>query len=169
MKHEFSLVCPHKKSHKFEKGSYENFGHNEFTKITKYSNLPIPQISISKDKFNFEPFAFINQYGLEKICIDFKLKCKRHRKYPNLVSLHYTVSSDLTKTISCSTRCLIMDEDNLWNIVSLPYYKFKNCNKKEDNCLKLIELGSSRVNELLDGSLAVLYHYNNEWMVSSKS
>ena len=59
------------------------------------------------------------------------------------------------------TRGIIMDEDNNWNIVCLPFFKFKDFKKNKEACLKIIDLNSSFIYDMIDGSLAVLYYYNN--------
>lgn len=103
--------------------------------------------------------------GLESLSNKFSISCKRHKKYPNLVQLKYSqLESKMSKRIVQECRGLILDEANDWAIVCYPFDKFFNYS--ESNAAKL-NWNNSEIFEKLDGSLMMLYFYDNQWIVAS--
>lgn len=117
----------------------------------------------------------IKEKGLENVVSTHHLIRRYHQKFPNLVCLHYSQSnSTLEHPIVKECRGIIIDMSN-FAIISFPFTKFFNWNEEaaqetSKNILKTLkEEGKNavKIHEKLDGSLATLYHYNNEWHVSS--
>jgi hypothetical protein len=97
----------------------------------------------------------------EKYFIDFK----RHSKYPNLILFKYNqIESDFNEEIVRESRGIILDEKDNWNIVSISYFKFFNYGEQ---LAANIDWESSKCYEKLDGSLIVLYWYDNQWLIQS--
>ncbi len=95
----------------------------------------------------------------------YALKIHQHPRYPNLYLFKYNqISSPFEEKIVQEARGLILDADQDWAIVSYPYDKFFNHGEK---LVAELDWSNSRVYEKLDGSLMTLYHYNDEWLVSS--
>ncbi len=107
----------------------------------------------------------LQQHGLEAVLEKYKLIHKRHNKYPNLVLLRYNqLESPMTEQVSCEARGLILDENNNWAVVSRSYNKFWN---DTDGHAAKIDWETAKVYEKLDGSLVVLYWYDNHWNVQT--
>jgi hypothetical protein len=88
-----------------------------------------------------------------------------HKTYPNLILFKYSqLDSPLSEEIVQECRGLILDQNNNWDIVSFPYKKFFNV---EEGHAAVLDMTSARFLEKLDGSIMTLYHYDNQWHVSS--
>jgi len=108
---------------------------------------------------------FLRQEGLAALGAQYKISARRHGTFPNLVLLKYSqIESPMAEPIVQQCRGLIVDEADDWRIVSRAYDKFFN--HGEPNAAN-IDWTTARVEEKLDGSLMMLYHYGNEWRVSS--
>lgn len=85
----------------------------------------------------------------------------RHSKYPNLVLLS---SNHFVPTVPIVMECnsLILDESAGFEIVAFPFHKINNIREEKNS------FGDIKVHEKLDGHLAILYWYGNEWNVASQ-
>ena len=103
-----------------------------------------------------------NPEGLEE---KYFIKHNRHGKYPNLCQFKYNmISSDFSLPIVCECRGLILDEANNWEVVANVWPKFFNYGEGR---AAIIDWCSATVQEKADGSLAILYFYNNEWLIAT--
>lgn len=66
----------------------------------------------------------------------------------------------------CMCRGLIIDIDKK-KIVAIPFYKFFNVGEKK-KFDKNEEIGECKITEKLDGSLGIIYFYDNKWRVSTR-
>lgn len=90
---------------------------------------------------------------------------KRHPKYPNLVQFKYDqIESPKDDPIVQECRGLILDETNNWDIVAYPFKRFFNY--QEENCAE-IDWSKAQVMEKCDGSLCILFWYNEQWNVAT--
>lgn len=80
--------------------------------------------------------------------------------YLNTIKFHPPFELQIVR----ECRGLILDEANNWGIVSFPFTKFFNYG--EPNAAK-IDWDTARVLEKKDGSLLILYPYNNEYQVQT--
>lgn len=95
----------------------------------------------------------------------YAIKAKRHPRFPNLVLLKYDqIASPFGERIVQECRGIILDEADDWRVVSRAFDKFFN--HGEGNAAP-IDWATARVQEKLDGSLAVLYPYRGEWHVAT--
>jgi hypothetical protein len=102
---------------------------------------------------------------LESLTRDLAIKVKRHGKYPQLVQLKYDqINSIMGDPIVQECRGIILDSEDNWRIVARPFDKFFNYGEGH---AKAIDWASARVQEKLDGSLIILYHYDGEWQVAT--
>ncbi|MCL2086678.1 MAG: hypothetical protein FWH05_03690 [Oscillospiraceae bacterium] len=72
------------------------------------------------------------------------------------------IDSDFNQEIVRECRGLILDSD--FNPVCIPFYKFGNYG---ESYADKIDWNTAVVEEKLDGSLIKLWHYDNEWRVST--
>jgi tRNA splicing ligase len=108
---------------------------------------------------------FLRARGLAALCADYKISARRHGQFSNLILLKYSqIDSPMTEPIVQQCRGLIVDEADDWRIVSRAYDKFFN--HGEPNAAN-IDWATASVEEKLDGSLMMLYHYRDQWRVSS--
>lgn len=93
------------------------------------------------------------------------IKASRHSHYPNLVLFKYSqIDSPRNHPIVNECRGIILDEGKNWDVVSFPFLRFFNL---EEGHAADIDWETSVVQEKLDGSLIVIYHYNGKWEVST--
>eukprot|EP01126_Amoeba_proteus_P050543 TRINITY_DN5983_c0_g1_i5.p1 TRINITY_DN5983_c0_g1~~TRINITY_DN5983_c0_g1_i5.p1 ORF type:complete len:390 (-),score=78.57 TRINITY_DN5983_c0_g1_i5:77-1246(-) len=103
--------------------------------------------------------------GLAEVISRYHLIAKQHKSHSNLWLLKYDQHKSPFQTrVVQECRSIILDRDNGWKVVSWPYLKFFNFGEKFSTDL---DWTSAVVMEKLDGSMATLYWYNNEWHVSS--
>jgi hypothetical protein len=95
----------------------------------------------------------------------FAITPRWHGKFHNLVLLKYSqINSPMAERIVQECRGIILDAEDNWRPVSIPYFKFFNYG--EPNAAP-IDWQSARVFEKLDGSLMTLYYYAGQWQVAS--
>lgn len=95
---------------------------------------------------------------------DFRVVHRRHGKYSNLVLFKYDIKAPFGEPIVQECRGIILDENNEWNVVSRAFDKFFN---HGEGHAADIDWATARVQEKLDGSLCVMYHYADEWHVAT--
>lgn len=108
------------------------------------------------------------QEALAAIREEFGIHSTGHKKYTNLYSLKYDmVESDKFKTHPVVRDCrgIILDSTlNTWKVVAYPFSRFFNFgDPKADD----IDWDSAFVTEKVDGSLMILYYYDNAWQIAS--
>ena len=95
----------------------------------------------------------------------FGVESHRHRKYQNLVLFKYDqVASPMKEAIVQECRGIILDEANDWAIIGMAFRKFFNYGG--GNAAK-IDWPTATVQEKVDGSLCMLYVYDNAWQVAT--
>ena len=93
------------------------------------------------------------------------IKVKRHPKYPNLVQFKYDqIESLMGDPVVQECRGLILDERDNWAVVARPFDKFFNYG--EGHAAE-IDWDTAKVQEKLDGSLIILYSYDEQWHVAT--
>jgi hypothetical protein len=102
---------------------------------------------------------------LETLATEYAIKHARHATHTNLVLLKYDqINSPMAELIVRECRGLILDESDHWRIVARPYEKFFNYG--EPNAAD-IDWSTSCVQEKVDGTLCVFYHYAGHWHVAT--
>ena len=108
---------------------------------------------------------YLRTKTLAELNADLGIKATRHKTYPNLVLLKYDqIDSPQAHPIVVECRGLILDEANDWEVVCRPYDRFFNYG---DGHASDIDWTTARVYEKLDGSLMMLYWYDEKWHVAS--
>ena len=93
------------------------------------------------------------------------IKTRRHSTHPGLVLLKYNqISSPFAEELVRECRGLILDESNGWRPVARAFDKFFN---HGEQLAAPVDWDTARVQEKVDGSLCVLYHYAGEWHVAT--
>lgn len=101
----------------------------------------------------------------EELLTKYAITTKRHPRYPNLALFKYNmVESPFAERIVCECRGIILDEARGWAVTSRAFDKFFN---HGEGHAAAIDWSTARVQEKLDGSLIVLYHYDGKWQVAS--
>jgi hypothetical protein len=96
---------------------------------------------------------------------DYAIKAKRHSEHPNLVLFKYDqIASPFANRIVRECRGIILDENDNWRVVSRAFDKFFNYGEGH---AATIDWATARVQEKVDGSLCVLYHYKDKWHVAT--
>jgi len=102
---------------------------------------------------------------IEALALDYAVRTNRHPGFPNLVLFKYDqINSPMDHPLVQECRGIILDEADGGRVVARPFDKFFNYG--EPNAVE-IDWGSARVQEKLDGSLCVFYHYAGEWHVAT--
>lgn len=98
---------------------------------------------------------------LDSLKANFGIRANRHSLYPQLVQLKYDmISSPMGHDLVRQCRGLILDEANDWVVVARPFDKFFNYGEVHADS---IDWATARVQEKVDGSLIILYFYDNKW------
>lgn len=110
--------------------------------------------------------ALRNGITLQELFNTYKVRSKRHKKYDNLILFKYSTidAPPWLEIIPRESRGIILDESDNWKCVSRPYDKFFNY---QEVWADPIDWTNAICLEKLDGSLMVLYFYDNQWMVAS--
>lgn len=103
--------------------------------------------------------------GLDYLLATYGIKAKRHGKHPNLVLFKYDqIASPFAEPIVRECRGIILDESDGWRVVARAFDKFFNHGEGHAAAL---DWSTARVQEKVDGSLALLYRYAGEWHVAT--
>jgi hypothetical protein len=103
--------------------------------------------------------------GLNLLLETRAIKTNRHTRYPNLVQFKYSmIDSPMGDPLVQECRGVILDEADNWNVVARPFCKFFN---HGEGHAASIDWKTAKVQEKLDGSLMILYHYRDEWHVAT--
>lgn len=95
----------------------------------------------------------------------YAVEARPGKQHPNLVSLKYSmIDSPMGERIVQECRGIILDMDDNWRVVARPFDKFFNYGEGH---AAVLDWSKARVQEKLDGSLMILYHYKGEWRVAS--
>lgn len=98
------------------------------------------------------PDSLLTSYGVSS---------KRHPVYPNLVQFKYhQFESPLQLPLVREARGIILDEADNWRVIAWPFEKFFN---HGEQLAATIYWPGARVQEKVDGSLIILYHYAGKW------
>lgn len=101
----------------------------------------------------------------ESLKTKYAIKYKAHGKYPNLIQFKYDmIESPMGEPIVQECRGVILDSANAWDVVARPFDKFFNSN--EGHAAK-IDWSTARVQEKVDGSLIIMYWYDDGWHVAT--
>jgi hypothetical protein len=88
----------------------------------------------------------------------------QHKKYPELLLFKYDmIEAKFDNPMVCECRGIILNSKN-WSVVSRSYDKFFNAG---EGLAAPIDWHTARVQEKVDGSLVVLYWYDNAWRVQT--
>lgn len=103
--------------------------------------------------------------ALDSLEEKYGIKAKQHSKYPSLFSLKYNmIESPMEEPLVQECRGIILDANDNWNVVARPFDKFFNVG--EDRAHP-IDWDSAKVVDKMDGSLMILYHYDDRWNIAS--
>lgn len=110
--------------------------------------------------------SFLRDGGtLEQLTEKYAIKARRHGAHANLVLLKYDqINSPMGEPLVQECRGVILDEANGWNVVARAFDKFFN---HGEGHAAPIDWSTAKVQEKVDGSLCMLYHYNGEWHVAT--
>lgn len=109
--------------------------------------------------------AYLEADGtLGDLVTSYTIKARRHGKYENLVLLKYGIEAAFMNPMVRECRGIILDEARNWAVVSRAFDKFGN---DGEGYVPEIDWSTARVQEKLDGSLCVLYHYDGAWHVAT--
>lgn len=93
------------------------------------------------------------------------INAKRHHTYQNLVLFKYDqIDSPMADPIVQECRGIILDEANDWNVVARAFDKFFNYGEGH---APQINWKTARVQEKVDGSLCLLFHYREQWHIAT--
>lgn len=114
---------------------------------------------------------FLRSYGADhqkafgKLKTDYGIEPKQSVVYPELFLFKYDqIESPMGSPLVQECRGLILNSQKDWEIVAYPFNKFFNYG--EGHAAE-IDWSTARVQEKVDGSLMILYWYNDQWNVAS--
>lgn len=107
--------------------------------------------------------SIFNIASLEKYIVDGYITKRKHPQY-DLWIYNYSASVQYSQkwdAVTLNCRGLILDAD--YNIVARPFKKFFNLEEERH-----VATPDFEVYEKLDGSLGILFFYNNEWIIATR-
>lgn len=103
--------------------------------------------------------------SLDDLEARYAIRSARHPRYPHLVLLKYNqIESPFAEAVVREARGIILDESRGWEPVARAFDKFFN---HGEPLADPIDWSTARVQEKLDGTLCVLYHFDGAWQVST--
>lgn len=110
--------------------------------------------------------AFLRGGGTEAdLLANYAIKAVRHREHGSLALYKYNqIASPFGDPIVQHARGVILDTADGFRIVARPFDKFFNLGEGH---AAPIDWSTARVQEKVDGSLCVLYHYAGRWHVAT--
>ncbi len=97
------------------------------------------------------------------------VSCRKH-SIDDLWILNYTPECQFSKSWNRTTlqcRGLIVDANG--NVVARPFGKFFNLSEHDNPELPKVPYGSPfTAYEKMDGSLGIIFHYNNKWQIATR-
>jgi hypothetical protein len=97
------------------------------------------------------------------------ISIKQHAQYPELHQFTYSMTESYSvkdHPLVCECRGLMLSADLNWAVVARPFDRFFNLGETGASA---IDWSTARIQEKLDGTLMVLYHYANQWHVNTKN
>lgn len=108
---------------------------------------------------------FLHSHTLAELDEKYHIHARRHGEFPNLVQLKYDqIESPMGEPIVQQCRGIILDEADGWRVVAYPMGKFFNA---EEGHAAPIDWATAVVQEKVDGSLILLYHYRDGLRVAT--
>jgi len=103
--------------------------------------------------------------SLDAIHKQYHIHMTRHTKFPNLVQFKYDMlESPMEELLVRQCRGLILDESDNWKVIARPFDKFFNHGEVLASQINWV---TATVQEKCDGSLCILYYYNDGWHVAT--
>lgn len=116
-------------------------------------------------KNHLKTVEFLQTHSLQELIDKYHVDIKRHKVYNNLILFKYNmIESPMEEEICQECRGLILNENNNYNQVSVPFYKFWNYGEK---LAANIDWNTAKVQIKEDGSMMCLYSHNKKWNVST--
>ena len=108
---------------------------------------------------------YLRKASLNDLKDSLHISYKCHSKYPNLIGLKYNqFSSPADNPIVQECRGLILDSNDNWKVIAYPFNRFFNHGEKYASNIDWKHISAQ---EKLDGTLIILYFYNNEWNIAT--
>ena len=102
---------------------------------------------------------------LEALARDYAVRHTRHGAYPNLVLLKYDqINSPMDNPLVQECRGIVLDQSDDWRVAARAFDKFFNYGKPN---AAPIDWATAHVQEKVDGSLIVFYHYGGQWQTAT--
>lgn len=133
--------------------------------------LPTPVDSEDEFCYNFSEMQvreFLKNQHPEQLLQQLGIRYQQHPEWPQLWQFNYDqiLSYDhRTHPVVCECRGVILDQHNHWQPVARPLDRFFNW--AEPGAADL-HWPSVQVQEKLDGSLIIMYHWNHSWHVATR-
>jgi hypothetical protein len=103
--------------------------------------------------------------AIQRLDTEYSVAVKQHPSYPNLYLFKYDKScSSWSRELVQECRGIILDSDNDWGVVSMPYKKFF---RHDEALAPAINWKVAKTWEKLDGTLMTMYRYDGDWHVST--
>ncbi len=96
----------------------------------------------------------------------FGIYTNRHSVFPELIQFSYDqIESPKADPLVRECRGIILNYADNWNVVAYPFNRFFNYGEQ---CADTIDWSTARVQEKVDGSLIIMYHYADKWQVGTR-
>lgn len=108
---------------------------------------------------------YLSSHTLDQLKEEYDIGASHHPTLP-IFKLNYGLATQKLSKIGMECRSLTLDKDN--NLVSRAFPRFFNLHEATE-INDTFNWGDFSVNEKADGWVCVLFWYNNQWIISSRS
>jgi hypothetical protein len=112
----------------------------------------------------------IRSFGLDAVVRQLGITSRRDRAFPNLMHLSHDLSSPLTVRVAQECSGLIVDENQNWAVVAMPFSKMFSTTSTAEGPGAELDWTTVTITELLDGKMVCLFwlEASQEWRISTK-
>ena len=110
---------------------------------------------------------YLRKYGLDKLQEEFAIKVVEHEADPLLIMNYNMIDSPKFHPIADECRGLVLEKDT-WRIVARGFKRFYNYGEGEDLQAPFNWDTPITTTEKLDGSLILIYNYNDTWRSNTR-
>lgn len=109
---------------------------------------------------------YLRNNSIDKLKTELGINSVFHPTLPLVILNYDMIDSPKTNPIVRECRGLVL-ETITYNLIAKPFNRFFNYGEVEKEC-KLFNFNDFMTHEKVDGSLILLYHYNNNWMLNTR-
>lgn len=110
---------------------------------------------------------YLKLNGLEKLKEEYAIKVTEHPNLPLIILNYSQTDSPKTNAIVRECRGLVLDKDDNFSLIGRSFFRFYNWGEVQEE-MKLFDWSNFFSQEKIDGSLIVVFSYQNKWFANTR-